>query len=78
MATKDITDKEVVQACLDRQNSNKDLGFVTEILNKRTGQPIKVCESAMQRSLKRELIDYGVSLRTAFPTEKGLQLLEEE
>jgi hypothetical protein len=52
--------------------------FGTEILARVTGQPLKVCERAFERAEGRGLIDCGVSLRTAWPTPKGLALLEPE
>jgi hypothetical protein len=38
--------------------------------------PEKVCLAAMDRACNRDLIEYGVSLRSAWPTEKGKQLIQ--
>lgn len=73
MATKDIPDSEVVKACRDWKDEGIDAQALLMI---RTDQSAKVCWRAMQRAASRGLIDYGVSLRTAWPTEKGLALLE--
>lgn len=75
MSTKDISDVEVVQACVYYQSGAFDktaLGLLEEA----TRQPTKVCNAAMERAALRGLIDCGVSLRTAWPTDKGLKLLE--
>lgn len=40
-----------------------------------TGQPEKVCYAACERSSRRRLIDYGISVRGAWPTPEGLALL---
>lgn len=70
MSRKDVTDHEVVRACRDRAAT-----FADDLLAERTGQPRKVCERALERANARGLIDYGVSLRTAWPTLAGLALL---
>src|SRR3990167_9143890 len=41
-----------------------------------TGQPQKVCYRALERAAERDLIDYGVSLRTGWLTDKGRALLD--
>lgn len=45
------------------------------ILAARTGQPLKVCYRAMERAYRRGLVDYGVSLRSGWVTEKGKALI---
>ena len=73
MATKDISDRQVceaVQAYADDLNH-----WPYDILAEATGQPQKVCWRAVERAAKRDLIEYGVSLRTGWLTEKGRQLL---
>lgn len=72
MATKDITDAQVVQAFRD--------GFPCrglDILEERTGQPAKVCWRAAERAFERDLLDYGIGLHGAWVTEKGRDLLVE-
>lgn len=87
MSRKDVTDVDVVAACRD---SHDDRGAwvagrmpgatnvhlcADELLAARTGQPRKVCERALERACSRGLVDFGVSLRTAWPTPAGLALL---
>lgn len=76
MARKDVTDTQVVTACRDYCAGDGTLRFPLFILMKRTGEPEMVCFRAMERAEGRRLIEYGVSLRTAWPTEKGLALID--
>jgi hypothetical protein len=73
MARKDITDRQVCEAyqayAKDRNDSPE------KYLMKLTGQPEKVCWSAMERACSRELIDYGVNIRAGWLTDKGKALL---
>lgn len=46
-----------------------------ELLAQWTGQPEKVCYRAMERAEENGLLEYGVSLRTAWLTDKGKALL---
>lgn len=75
MSRKDVTDIAVVLACRDALNTSEV--FADELLAHRTGQPRKVCERAMERACDRGLVEYGVSLRTAWPTPAGLALVAE-
>lgn len=83
MSRKDVSDVDVVVACRDAKHSRAQgvvdgsCGWADELLAERTGQPRKVCERAMERAVRRGLIEYGVSLRTAWPTPKGMALLAE-
>lgn len=77
MTRKDITDEQVLQSIVQAQGQKyggKPVKFATDYLMESTEQPIKVCLAAMQRAMDNGLIDYGVSLRTAWLTEKGLEL----
>lgn len=74
MAMKDITDLQVVQA-QQRWQENQEGQWAYEILATETGQPEKVCYRCMERAAERGLLEYGVSLRTAWLTEKGKALL---
>ena len=77
MARKDISDLLVIKAYFDyKDNYSKKWPY--EILAEWTGQPEKVCYSACERALKRDLLDYGVSLRSGWVTEKGKKLLEQK
>jgi len=85
MATKDITDRQVCEAVRDYHLQIKEAGepygkliglkWPYELLAQRTGEPEKVCYRAMERAEERGLIDYGVSLRTGWLSEKGEELL---
>lgn len=75
MATKDISDAQVCQAYVDASALAGVWPY--DLLMKRTGQPFKVCYSAMERAFDRDLIDFGVSLRAGFLTSKGKALLED-
>jgi hypothetical protein len=75
MAMKDIPDKMVLLAYklydADRMGKKFPYDFLMEMSN----QPFKVCYKCMERASNRDLIDYGVSLRTGWITEKGMELL---
>ena len=77
MATKDITDKQVC-AAYNMYWAENHVKWPYKYLQDWTGEPMKVCYSAMERAEKRRYIDYGVSLRSGWLTEKGKKLLEEE
>ena len=53
----------------------KHIPFPYEALAAATGAPEKVTYAACERAHDRDLIDYGVSLRTGWLTEKGKTLL---
>jgi hypothetical protein len=74
MAAKNITDKQVVEA-IARYNLDR-ARWPYEILSEVTGECEKVCFRAMERASNRGLLNYGVSLRTAWLTDKGRELLE--
>lgn len=74
MATKDISDIQVIKAYLEYKQT---MHFPYNILYRDTGQPIKVCCRAMERAEKRGYINCGVSLVTGWVTEKGYELLKE-
>jgi len=83
VATKDISDRQVLEAFVkyhkarDVASIHTPVKWPYEILMEETGECFKVCYAAMQRAPNRDLIDYGVSLRTAWLTEKGLEKLNE-
>lgn len=78
MATKDITDQQVVQACRDWfATSPAGPGSLARLVAM-TEQPEKVCRSALGRASRRGLIDWGVSIDLAWPTPAGEQLLTAE
>lgn len=75
MATKDISDRQVCEAYAvymqDRSRNSPE-----RYLMATTGQPEKICWCAMERAHRRRLIDYGVSLRAGWLTDKGKKLLD--
>lgn len=79
MATKDITDLQVLQAFDEMWKQREQAGGMREypehILMRVTGQPEKVCYRAMERAFGHGLLDYGLWLRGAWITEKGKELL---
>jgi hypothetical protein len=81
MATKDITDKRVCEAYAEAERQRgedweNDYQFPYIILQRMTGQPEKVCYRAIERAAARDYIEFGVSLRTGWLTDKGKALLE--
>ncbi len=76
MATKHITDVQVCWA-VQIAHANEYRTLAAEVLEKSTGQCKKVCYSAMERAVKRDLIEYGTSIRCPWLTEHGEQLLME-
>ena len=72
MATKDITDLQVVQAYNDAWGTPV---FADKVLMERTGQCEKVVYRAMARAERRGLVECGVSLRSGWLTDKGIKLL---
>jgi hypothetical protein len=85
MSTKDVTDKMVCDAYAEMHRQRDqgrgkpwaDYEFPYVILMRMTGECEKVCYRAMQRACDRNLIEYGVSLRTGWLTDKGLALIKE-
>ena len=82
MATKDISDLQVVQAYAAMQeqmascrDTEGKFEYPDEILERITGEHPRVCESAMSRAYRRDLVDFGMWLRGGWLTEKGLALL---
>ncbi len=76
MATKDVTDVQVIEAILQAQ---KDWRWdACEVLMFRTKQCEKVCMAALERAYGRGLIECGVRLARGWVTPKGHALLESE
>jgi hypothetical protein len=75
MAVKDITDLQVCRAVQAFRDRNLELPWPYEALAAETGECEKVCFRAMERCERRGYLEYGVSLRTAWLTEKGMKLL---
>lgn len=82
MATKDVTDAMVCMAYAQAQkqrgvNWDNDYEYPYIILMRETGECMKVCYAAMERACRHGLIEYGVSLRTGWLTDKGNDLIKE-
>ena len=77
MSMKNINDAQVCQAVLDaRLEDFKRWPY--QILSQETGECEKVCFRCMERALDRGYLEFGVSLRTAWLTDKGTELLKPE
>lgn len=70
---KDISTLDVLSAYERRKLRGEP--FVELILSEKTGAPIKVCFSAMEREADRGFVEYGVSLRTGWLTPEGVEEL---
>jgi len=78
MSRKDISDVLVLRAYVageEHYKNNHIVKWPQNILVEWTGQPEKVCIAAMWRAFDRELIEYGISLRSGWLTPKGVKLL---
>lgn len=75
MGTKDIPDKMVCLAYREFLKAGRDGPWPYELLERWSEQPQKVCYRACERAERRGLIEYGVSLRTGWLTEKGKALI---
>ncbi|OGU55452.1 MAG: hypothetical protein A2V66_16810 [Ignavibacteria bacterium RBG_13_36_8] len=78
MARKNVTDKMVCEAYAEMdalREQNLDYKFPYETLAEKTGECEKVCYAAIERAESRGYIEYGVSLRTGWLTDKGKKLL---
>lgn len=79
MATKDISDLQVVQAYAEMAMQHAGTAkrdYADDILARATGQPHKVCERAMERAHRHGLIECGMWLRGGWLTETGVALLK--
>lgn len=84
MKTSDIPTIEVLKACEIAHSGEFNLTTLFsgpktkapwEILMEKFNAPEKVVYSAMERDYKKGLLEYGVSLRTAWLSDKGYELL---
>ncbi len=74
MARKDITDKELLIAKVN--HGGLENGDPIQNLSEITGQCYKVCYRCYERAIGRGYMDYGVSIRTAWITPKGEELIK--
>jgi hypothetical protein len=75
MATRDISDLQVVEAARDSCQAGYRPRRTIALLVERTGQPEKVCLRAMERAARRGLIVCGMSINCSWPTAAGEDLL---
>ena len=71
---KDISDYEVCLAFREYRLNPKN-GYPYNLIARKFYCNENVAFAAMERALKNDLVDFGVSLRTGFLTQKGLDLL---
>ena len=78
MKTSDIPDRAVCIAYAEFSKNRPSAGglFPYQILMSMFDAPFKVAYAACERAARRDLVDYGVSLRTGWLTDKGLVILE--
>lgn len=78
MARRHISDAQVIET-FRRWNisnlRNEHPSWPYEMLSAETGQCEKVCWRAIERAERHDLLEYGVSLRTAWLTDKALATL---
>ena len=75
MKRQDISNFEVVKAVAEYKKDPYNSPYPYEILAKKFGCGEKLAFSACERAVDSGLIEYGVSLRTGWLTEKGQALL---
>lgn len=84
MSRKNIPDRLVVEVSNELYGEIRRSGWgnpyrfrddLIQRLMRRTEECEKVCYAAAERASRRGLIDYGVSIRWAWPTQKGEELL---
>jgi hypothetical protein len=76
MRRADVSDRVVLEAALDYWA--KRFPSTWDALRHRfPDAPWKILNAALERSSDRGLLDYGVSIKYASPTKKGLLLLME-
>lgn len=77
MATKDISDRQVCEAIAERQRRVRDgqRAPASHVLHEQTGQPLKVCDRAIERAANRGLVDWGLHSDGSWLTPAGEKLL---
>lgn len=78
MATKDITDEQVVRAAILHSQQEFDTRCdtdVADILRAETGQAYKVCVRAIERAATRGYVNWGVVVTRPWAEPEGLELI---
>lgn len=70
-----LTLGEILERAFTNAQRSPDPVFADSILLEMTGAPEKVIYRAMERADERGLIDYGVTLRSGWLTDKGRSLI---
>lgn len=73
---KDIPTIEVLKACDSFHSGDNKNGL--EILREKFKCPEKIAFAAIERDLGKGLLNYGVSIRTAWVTDKGKEVIKEK
>lgn len=75
---KDITDRQVCEAVAERlqRQAAGIYARASHVLQERTGQPLKVCDRAIERAANRGLVDWGVHSDGCWLTKAGLEMLK--
>lgn len=80
MKTKDITDLTVCKAVREIHLQKAPIGYrfsrAAELLQEQTGAPRKVCESAVNRSIDKGLVESGIHSSIGWLSNKGIAYLE--
>ena len=74
MKRSEISDELVISCCWESKKPMYGMNSLEMLMNV-SGYPEKVCFAAMERAESRGYIESGISLRTAWVTEKGQQLM---
>lgn len=71
---------EMIVLCYAEYNNRHAIGLwsktADEVIKELTKKPMRVIWRAMTRACNRGYIEYGVSMRTGWPTPAGLALLQ--
>jgi hypothetical protein len=73
MAVKNITDRQVCEAVAERLRREDAGGYApaSAVLMELTGEPLRVCERAIERAARRGLLDWGSHCDACWLTDAG-------
>ena len=69
---------EILDCALVQKRDGHEDEFADSVLQRSTGAPWKVVDAAMERAGDRDLIEWGVTMRSGWLTEKGKELLDHD